>query len=160
MERDCQTIGLLCNNYIQFPISSMVARLRTAKSKGAKRWPVLEIIKSNAKSIHWSIQLCSFIDNYSFPSDLSIMMMMSLFPRFAQNWDNKWKPSRDHEIIFFVWTKANCWFVAPACDVIRITTQCDVINVITRATTTVATSHYKVIHLLDGVHSLHVFVHL
>jgi hypothetical protein len=88
IEHDCQTIGLLCKNYIQFPISNMVARLRTAKSKGAKCWPVLEI-KSDAKSIHRSIQLCSFMDNYSSPSDLSIMMMMSLFLRFAHNWDNK-----------------------------------------------------------------------
>jgi hypothetical protein len=32
-----------------------------------------------------------------------------------------------------------------SCDVIRITTQCDVINVITRAMNTIATSHYNVL---------------
>ena len=43
------------------------------------------------------------------------------------------------------------WLLKSTCDVIRITTQCDVINVITRAMNTIATRHYKVIHYWTGL---------
>jgi hypothetical protein len=44
IERDCQAIGLLSQQYIQFPISSIVARLQTLAGSGdkAKRNPSID----------------------------------------------------------------------------------------------------------------------